>query len=200
MHRIYLLTVGAKADSAVAGQKRRNLWAQLFLLCLDPAQDAVARQDDIRCLLLGQIVERGREMRDHVLRLSEGQNDAFVDCGKEHQIAIVRDLADGADVMLAADPDNDRVGCEGKAGELFWILSQQAGIFSRGWLGVDFMDLSQCRIGAGDDHTLLGGSQVIRVKDANAAAAAHLDDNGCVLSGVTIKEDMRGREIRTIPG
>lgn len=187
MHRIYLLTVGAKADSAVAGQKRRNLWAQLFLLCLDPAQDAVARQDDIRCLLPGQIVERGREMRDHVLRLSERQNDAFVDCGKEHQIAIVRDLADGADVMLAADPDNDRVGCEGKAGELFGILSQQAGVFSRGWLGVDFMDLSLCRIGAGNDHSLLGGAQVIRVENANAAAASHLDDNGCVLSGVTIK-------------
>lgn len=114
MHGAELFAIGRKAGDVVARQHLRHLAHLLFLLRLDPAQDAIAGQHAVQPPGLGQPRKIVGQRAGNVARPGQCQYHALVYGGKEHQIGSVLDPLDRAHVIAPARPHHQRVGGEGE--------------------------------------------------------------------------------------
>src|SRR5262245_23005035 len=118
MHRAILFAIGVEADDTMALQHLRYNEAFLFLLGLEPAQDAVEAQDEIdRTQFSGKAAQSLIEIPRYVIAVGDGEDETLVDAAIEPQRAILLHLLNRAHVIFAADPDHDWIGSEGRRAE-----------------------------------------------------------------------------------
>ena len=99
-----LFAIGGKADNMMRAQNIRHRACLLKPPGFDPAQDAIATQDEVRLLVFAQITYSPIQVIDDIVMGREGQDHAFVDGGKEHEVVVLFHLLNGAYVVRVAQP------------------------------------------------------------------------------------------------
>ena len=162
--RVELLAVGREADDVVPGEDgrdlahpwtcstatRRRMQSQATMVSGGPPRESSASAAS-RWAAIGRAC-------------GDGEHEAGVDRREEGQVAVGLDLLDGADVVLAADADDDRVGGEDEGRELVGVLADEAGVLARRRLGVDLADDAGLGVGVGDDHLHRARLEVVELE------------------------------------